>query len=162
MILWTANFLWPALLTSILSYKMKQKKIGKKKKNGMVIVISIGKLTPVFWWLKNVGGHFETWNTGILGPVALHGLDQGKWDLSWQKWTYQVVELTSLSLMSLLLIQISFIMIHECLFEQVGLKGEAMNLVSPNGISSVEWMEGSLAAQKQQPLRWHKVNKNEK
>lgn len=39
---------------------------------------------------KNVGGHFETWNTGILGPVALHGLDQGKWDLSWQKWTYQV------------------------------------------------------------------------
>ncbi|KAE8709509.1 Beta-galactosidase 5 [Hibiscus syriacus] len=36
------------------------------------------------------GGHFETWNTGILGPVALHGLDQGKRDLSWQKWTYQV------------------------------------------------------------------------
>ncbi|XVF15839.1 hypothetical protein REPUB_Repub09cG0190900 [Reevesia pubescens] len=78
--------------------------------------------------LPNVGGHFETWNTGILGPVALHGLDQGKWDLSWQKWTYQV-----------------------------GLKGEAMNLVSPNGISSVEWMEGSLAAQKQQPLKWHKA-----
>ncbi|KAL4367439.1 hypothetical protein GQ457_05G012650 [Hibiscus cannabinus] len=77
--------------------------------------------------LPNVGGHFETWNTGILGPVALHGLDQGKWDLSWQKWTYQV-----------------------------GLKGEAMNLVSPNGISSVEWMKGSLAAQTQQPLRWHK------
>ncbi|KAE8707112.1 Beta-galactosidase 5 [Hibiscus syriacus] len=77
---------------------------------------------------KNVGGHFETWNIGILGPVALHGLDQGKRDLSWQKWTYQV-----------------------------GLKGEAMNLVSPNGISSVEWMEGSLAAQKQQPLRWHKA-----
>ncbi|MBA0551647.1 hypothetical protein Golob_022523, partial [Gossypium lobatum] len=39
--------------------------------------------------LPNVGGHFETWNTGILGPVALHGLDQGKRDLSWQKWTYQ-------------------------------------------------------------------------
>jgi hypothetical protein len=40
--------------------------------------------------MKNVGGHYESWNTGILGPVALHGLDQGKWDLSWQKWTYQV------------------------------------------------------------------------
>ncbi|KAG8497589.1 hypothetical protein CXB51_008836 [Gossypium anomalum] len=78
--------------------------------------------------LPNVGGHFETWNTGILGPVALHGLDQGKRDLSWQKWTYQV-----------------------------GLKGEAMNLDSPNGISSLEWMEGSLAAQTQQPLRWHKA-----
>jgi len=37
-----------------------------------------------------VGGHFETWNTGILGPVVLRGLDQGKWDLSWQKWNYQV------------------------------------------------------------------------
>ncbi|TYH78762.1 hypothetical protein ES332_D03G011900v1 [Gossypium tomentosum] len=78
--------------------------------------------------LPNVGGHFETWNTGILGPVALHGLDQGKRDLSWQKWTYQV-----------------------------GLKGEAMNLDSPNGILSLEWMEGSLAAQTQQPLRWHKA-----
>ncbi|KAG2694294.1 hypothetical protein I3843_08G131000 [Carya illinoinensis] len=78
--------------------------------------------------LPNVGGHFELYNTGILGPVALHGLDQGKWDLSWQKWTYQV-----------------------------GLKGEAMDLVSPNAISSVEWMRGSLAAQKQQPLTWHKT-----
>ncbi|KAK3224226.1 hypothetical protein Dsin_011251 [Dipteronia sinensis] len=78
--------------------------------------------------LPNVGGHYETWNTGILGPVALHGIDQGKWDLSWQKWTYQV-----------------------------GLKGEAMNLVSPNSISSVEWMQASLAAQRQQPLTWHKT-----
>lgn len=32
-----------------------------------------------------------------------------------------------------------------------------MNLVSPNGISSVDWMQGSLIAQKQQPLTWHKV-----
>lgn len=44
----------------------------------------------IFVIMKNVGGHYETWNTGILGPVVLHGLDQGKWDLSWQKWTYQV------------------------------------------------------------------------
>ncbi|KAE8715673.1 Beta-galactosidase 5 [Hibiscus syriacus] len=73
-------------------------------------------------------GHFESWNTGILGPVALHGLDQGKRNLSWQKWTYQVE-----------------------------LKGEAMNLVSPNGISSIKWMEGSLATQKPKPLRWHKA-----
>ncbi|KAL2520473.1 Beta-galactosidase 3 [Forsythia ovata] len=81
--------------------------------------------------LPNVGGHYETWNTGVLGPVALHGLDQGKWDLSWAKWTYQV-----------------------------GLKGEAMNLNSPNGISAVDWMQGSLIAQKQQPLTWHKANFN--
>lgn len=46
---------------------------------------------------------------------------------------------------------------HEYPFMQVGLKGEAMNLVSPNGISSVDWMQGSLAAQRQQPLTWHKV-----
>ncbi|CAK9157086.1 unnamed protein product [Ilex paraguariensis] len=78
--------------------------------------------------LPNVGGHFETWNTGVLGPVALHGLDQGKWDLSWAKWNYQV-----------------------------GLRGEVMDLVSPNTISSVDWMQGSLIAQKQQPLTWHKA-----
>ncbi|RAL46541.1 hypothetical protein DM860_004820 [Cuscuta australis] len=79
--------------------------------------------------LPNVGGHFETWNTGILGPVALHGLDQGKWDLTWAKWTYQV-----------------------------GLKGEYTNLMYTNGISPVDWMQGSLIAQKQQPLTWHKAN----
>ncbi|CAI0392461.1 unnamed protein product [Linum tenue] len=78
--------------------------------------------------LPNVGGHYETWNTGILGPVALHGLDQGKWDLSWQTWTYQV-----------------------------GLKGEAMNLLSPTSVSSVDWMQSSLVVQKQQPLTWHKA-----
>ncbi|KAK7367342.1 hypothetical protein VNO80_09353 [Phaseolus coccineus] len=78
--------------------------------------------------LPNVGGHFETWNTGILGPVVLRGLDQGKWDLSWQKWTYQV-----------------------------GLKGEAMNLASPNGITSVEWMQSALVSDKNQPLTWHKT-----
>ncbi|KAL1567927.1 Beta-galactosidase 3 [Salvia divinorum] len=78
--------------------------------------------------LPNVGGHYESWNTGILGPVALLGLDRGKLDLSWAKWTYQV-----------------------------GLKGEAMDLVSPNSFSSVEWMQGSLIAQKQQPLTWHKA-----
>ncbi|WCJ43523.1 Beta-galactosidase [Euphorbia peplus] len=85
-------------------------------------------LLSVAMGLQNVGGHFETWNTGILGPVALHGLDQGKWDLSWQKWTYQV-----------------------------GLKGEAMDLVSPTTVSSVGWMEASLIAQRPQPLTWHKA-----
>ncbi|XP_027914317.1 beta-galactosidase 3 [Vigna unguiculata] len=78
--------------------------------------------------LPNVGGHFETWSTGILGPVVLRGLDQGKLDLSWQKWTYQV-----------------------------GLKGEAMNLASPNGITSVEWMQSALVSDKNQPLTWHKT-----
>lgn len=78
--------------------------------------------------LPNVGGHYETWNTGVLGPIALHGHDQGKKDLTWAKWTYQV-----------------------------GLKGEAMDLVSPNSISSVEWIQGSLIAQQQQPLTWHKA-----
>ncbi|XP_057542581.1 beta-galactosidase 3-like [Amaranthus tricolor] len=78
--------------------------------------------------LQNVGGHFESWNTGILGPVVLHGLDQGKLDLSRKKWTYQI-----------------------------GLKGETMNLASPNGISSVEWMDSKIAVQEQQPLMWHKA-----
>lgn len=33
-----------------------------------------------------------------------------------------------------------------------------MNLVSPNGISSVDWMRRSLAAHINQPLTWYKVN----
>ncbi|AEE86646.1 Beta-galactosidase 3 [Arabidopsis thaliana] len=78
--------------------------------------------------LPNVGGHFESWNTGILGPVALHGLSQGKMDLSWQKWTYQV-----------------------------GLKGEAMNLAFPTNTPSIGWMDASLTVQKPQPLTWHKT-----
>lgn len=40
--------------------------------------------------------------------------------------------------------------------KQVGLKGEAMNLVSPNSASSVDWIQGSLA-NRQQPLKWYKV-----
>ncbi|KAL8466158.1 hypothetical protein ACS0TY_035314 [Phlomoides rotata] len=40
--------------------------------------------------LPNVGPHFETWNAGVLGPVSLSGLNDGRRDLSWQKWTYSV------------------------------------------------------------------------
>ena len=41
--------------------------------------------------------------------------------------------------------------------KQVGLKGEAMNLASPNGISAVEWMQSAIVVQRNQPLTWHKV-----
>ncbi|XP_008793242.1 beta-galactosidase [Phoenix dactylifera] len=64
--------------------------------------------------LPNVGNHFETWNAGVLGPVTLDGLNQGKRDLSRQKWTYQI-----------------------------GLKGEALSLHSLSGSSSVEWGQAS-------------------
>ncbi|KAK8707923.1 hypothetical protein V6N13_058974 [Hibiscus sabdariffa] len=77
--------------------------------------------------LPNVGRHYETWKTGIIG-VFLNGLDHGKKDLTWQKWSYQV-----------------------------GLKGEAMNLVSPDGVSSVEWIRVSLTAQSQQSMTWYKA-----
>ena len=44
-----------------------------------------------------------------------------------------------------------------CMFpEQIGLKGEALNLHTVSGSSSVEWVEGSLLATKQ-PLTWYKV-----
>lgn len=78
--------------------------------------------------LPNVGTHYEFWNTGVLGPVVLHGLDEGKRDLTWQQWSYQV-----------------------------GLKGESMNLNSLEGISSVEWMQGAFAGQAKQPLTWFKA-----
>ncbi|WJX15726.1 Beta-galactosidase 5 [Trifolium repens] len=77
--------------------------------------------------LPNGGIHFESWKTGITGPVLLHGLDRGQKDLTGQKWSYQV-----------------------------GLKGETMNLVSPNGVSSVDWVRTSLASQNQPQLKWHK------
>lgn len=81
--------------------------------------------------LPNDGARYETRSTGVLGPVILHGLDKGPRDLTWQKWSYQV-----------------------------GLRGEAMNLVSPTGLSSVDWIEGSLVAT-QQPLTWYKAYFNE-
>nr|XP_010932916.1 beta-galactosidase 5 isoform X2 [Elaeis guineensis] len=78
--------------------------------------------------LPNAGVHYELWNTGVLGPVVLHGVDEGKRDLTWQKWSYQV-----------------------------GLKGEAMNLNSLEGTSSVEWIKESLVSQRQQPLTWYRA-----
>ncbi|RZB55397.1 beta-galactosidase-like isoform X2 [Glycine soja] len=77
--------------------------------------------------LPNVGPHFETWNAGVLGPVTLKGLNEGTRDLSKQKWSYKI-----------------------------GLKGEALNLNTVSGSSSVEWVQGSLLA-KQQPLAWYKT-----
>ncbi|KQJ94047.1 beta-galactosidase 4 isoform X2 [Brachypodium distachyon] len=60
--------------------------------------------------LPNVGDHFERWNVGVLGPVTLSGLSEGKRDLSHQKWTYQV-----------------------------GLKGESLGIHTVSGSSAVEW-----------------------
>jgi hypothetical protein len=45
-----------------------------------------------------VGEHFETWNAGILGPVTLDGLNEGRRDLTWQKWTYQVISVIVMNL----------------------------------------------------------------
>ncbi|CAM0910213.1 unnamed protein product [Alopecurus aequalis] len=64
--------------------------------------------------LANVGTHYENWNVGVLGPVTLSGLNQGKRDLSNQKWTYQI-----------------------------GLKGESLGVNSIAGSSSVEWSSAS-------------------
>ncbi|KAK2653720.1 hypothetical protein Ddye_013576 [Dipteronia dyeriana] len=80
--------------------------------------------------LPNVGPHFETWNAGILGPVALSGLNEGRRDLSWQKWSYKI-----------------------------GLEGEKLNLHTLSGSSSVEWEQGSLVSTRQ-PLTWFKTNFN--
>ncbi|KAH1100755.1 hypothetical protein GLYMA_13G104000v4 [Glycine max] len=77
--------------------------------------------------LPNVGPYFETWNAGVLGPVTLKGLNEGTRDLSKQKWSYKI-----------------------------GLKGEALNLNTVSGSSSVEWVQGSLLTKKQ-PLTWYKT-----
>ncbi|XP_009599425.1 beta-galactosidase-like [Nicotiana tomentosiformis] len=80
--------------------------------------------------LPNVGVHFDTWNAGVLGPVTLSGLNEGKRDLAKQRWSYKV-----------------------------GLKGESLSLHTLSGSSSVEWIKGSLVAQKQ-PLTWYKATFN--
>ncbi|KAJ0440104.1 putative beta-galactosidase [Helianthus annuus] len=89
-------------------------------------------LLSVAMGLPNMGGHYETWETGVLGPVALYGLDRGKMDLAWVNWTYQA-----------------------------GLKGEAMNVISANTNSYMKWTQDSLIGQKQKPLTWHKAYFNE-
>ncbi|KAJ8528232.1 hypothetical protein K7X08_021924 [Anisodus acutangulus] len=80
--------------------------------------------------LPNVGVHYDTWNAGVLGPVTLSGLNEGKRDLTKQRWSYKV-----------------------------GLKGESLSLHSLSESSSVEWVQGSLVAQKQ-PLTWYKATFN--
>lgn len=80
--------------------------------------------------LANVGAHYEKWNTGVLGPVSLKGLNEGTRDLTKQKWSYKV-----------------------------GLKGESLSLHTVTGSSSVEWIQGSELAQ-EQPLTWYKATFN--
>ena len=41
--------------------------------------------------IQNVGPHFERWNAGVLGPITLSGLNEGRRDLTWQKWSYKVL-----------------------------------------------------------------------
>lgn len=80
--------------------------------------------------LANVGVHYETYNTGILGPVTLKGLNEGTRDLTKQKWSYKV-----------------------------GLKGQTMSLHTLGGSSSADWLQGSLVGQKH-PLSWYKATFN--
>ncbi|XP_073295931.1 beta-galactosidase 3-like isoform X1 [Primulina huaijiensis] len=85
-------------------------------------------LLSVAMGLPNNGIHFENWNVGVLGPVILDGLDQGKLDLSRQTWSHKI-----------------------------GLKGEEMNLVSPDNDYLIEWTKGSIVSENQQPLIWYKA-----
>ncbi|GAY52917.1 hypothetical protein CUMW_145610 [Citrus unshiu] len=80
--------------------------------------------------LPNNGPHFESYKTGVLGPVVLHGIDEGKRDLSWHKWSYKI-----------------------------GLQGEAMvtGLGSQSSNLVVSWVPSSLEHKKQQPLTWYKA-----
>ena len=73
-------------------------------------VILISSCCPSSSSLQNQGTHYETWNVGVLGPVTLSGLNEGKRDLSSQKWTYQI-----------------------------GLHGESLGVYSAAGSSSVQW-----------------------
>ncbi|CAN8268131.1 unnamed protein product [Cochlearia groenlandica] len=77
--------------------------------------------------LPNAGLHYETWNTGVLGPeLTLKGVNSGTWDMSKWKWSYKI-----------------------------GTKGEDLSLHTGTRSSSVEWLKGSVVVIKQ-PLTWYK------
>ncbi|KAF3670915.1 hypothetical protein FXO38_06845 [Capsicum annuum] len=65
---------------------------------------------------------------GVLGSVTLSSLNVGSKDFAKQKWSYKV-----------------------------GLKGESLSLHTLSGSSSIEWVQGSLVAQKQS-LPWYKYS----
>ncbi|XP_047322408.1 beta-galactosidase 3-like [Impatiens glandulifera] len=74
-------------------------------------------LLSITMGLPNIGTHFETWIGGVIGPVLLQGLDHGRLDLTWQRWTYKV-----------------------------GLKGETMNLDTPDcSVIGIDWFHVSAA-----------------
>lgn len=75
----------------------------------------------------------------------LKGLNEGRRDLTWQKWSYQVRSHHSF------INKLQFSYVDGIL--QIGLRGETLNLHSLSGSSSVEWQEAS----RNQPLTWYKV-----
>ncbi|KAF3662318.1 putative lysosomal alpha-glucosidase-like [Capsicum annuum] len=86
--------------------------------------------TNGLWKQKNVTRDsldYLWYMTEFLGPSTLSGLNEGSRDLAKQKWS-----------------------------DKVGLKGESLSLHTLSGSFSVEWVQGSLVAQKQ-PLTWYKV-----
>jgi len=80
--------------------------------------------------LQNIGPFFDTWTTGIGGPVKLLGLRDGPMDLSFWTWYYQI-----------------------------GLKGEYLQLYSETGAKQVQWISGGNPP-KQAALIWYKTEFN--
>ncbi|KAK1367068.1 hypothetical protein POM88_042629 [Heracleum sosnowskyi] len=60
--------------------------------------------------LANVGVHYETYNTGILGPVTLKGLNEGTRDLTNQKWSYKKSNCAQTSKIVVYYIDLGFVM----------------------------------------------------
>lgn len=107
--------------------------------------------------MQNVGVHFETWNAGVLGPVSLSGLNEGRRDLSWQKWFYKVNFFSFSSYFMTSALCLSMWKIYFTASLQIGLEGEGFGLHSVTLSSSVEWVRESLIAQNQ-PLTWYRVS----
>lgn len=105
--------------------------------------------------------HYEKWNVGILGPVFLNGLNEGKRSLDSQKWFYTVCMYVSMYVCMFLCL---FLFIFSTLFlrvksnntenKQIGLKGESLHVYSGSGSNSVRWE----VAFPNQPITWYKVS----
>lgn len=93
--------------------------------------------------LANVGIHFENYNQGVLGPVTLEGVKEGKRDLSQWTWSYKI-----------------------------GMSGESLGLYTAAGSSAAKWgavtekqpltwyqVAWGTVTEKQ-PLTWYKTTFN--
>ncbi|RZC19322.1 Beta-galactosidase 3 [Glycine soja] len=145
--------------------------------HGLLEQINVTKdASDYLWYITSVdiglsesflrGGEFPTLIVQSTGH-AIHVFINGQLFVSafgtreYRRFTYTgkvnlLAELNRLALLNVAIGLLKKISVRNA-FKQDGLKGEAMDVASPNGISSVAWMQSAIVVQRNQPLTWHKT-----